>query len=222
MAPYADLLGPLQKRGRTDAYMAPEDCFSPSSPTGSSGSGGAASSLAEETAARRRQVQEVLQEFCAEQPEVKRLRLGDDHLMSEAGASAAGVTSEEESSCREAAVRQWSEELVRALQGCPSVQEASQRCARVLTAFEADVRQAAAREAEDAGTESVQTLQQTKKVLMRAVHHLAQRCRQAEACAAEAEGLKEELDKSKDAHRRLAHHNDLLQCHLKLHLDSCR
>jgi len=166
--------------------------------------------------ARRRNDLEHLQEFCSEQPTDKRPRLQGDFLDGDAAGAGAGS--------REAALHGWSEELVRTLHGCPSVEEAAQRCARVLAAFEVDVRQAALREgdAREGGPESVQSLQHTKKVLMRAVNHLAQRCRQAEAGAAEVDSLKEELEKSKEGQRRLQHHNEMLQCHLKLHLDSCR
>jgi len=220
LAPYADLLGPLQKRGRTDTYMAgPEDepvqeAFS------SCGSYAAAAGMD----ARRRQHLEVLQEFCAEQPSDKRPRLQGDYSGENLGGAALGSEGDAAgSSSRDGALRGWSEEMVRTLHGCPSVEEATRRCARVLADFEVDVRQAAHREADssEGGQETVQSLQHTKKVLMRAVNHLAQRCRQAEACAADVDSLKEELEKSKEAQRRVQHHNDLLQCHLKLHLDSC-
>lgn len=225
LAPYADLLGPLQKRGRTDnTYMAgPED--EPVQEAFASSSGSYAASGLE---ARRRQHLDVLQEFCAEQPSDKRPRLQGDYLGEGLGSGSSGSDGNAaRATSREAAVKVFSEEMVRTLQGCPSVEEAAQRCARVLAAFEVDVRQAAHREADageagDGGQESVQSLQHTKKVLMRAVNHLAQRCRHSQACATEVDSVKNELEMTKEAQRRLQHHNEMLQCHLKLHLDSCR
>eukprot|EP00405_Crypthecodinium_cohnii_P027651 CAMPEP_0206503434 /NCGR_PEP_ID=MMETSP0324_2-20121206/54717_1 /ASSEMBLY_ACC=CAM_ASM_000836 /TAXON_ID=2866 /ORGANISM="Crypthecodinium cohnii, Strain Seligo" /LENGTH=208 /DNA_ID=CAMNT_0053992071 /DNA_START=129 /DNA_END=755 /DNA_ORIENTATION=+ len=115
--------------------------------------------------------------------------------------------------------------LVQALQGCQSVEEAVRKVEDALTTFEGEVQQNTLKEVEVAaeGTaENVQSLQHTKKILMRAVHHLAQRCRQAESTAAETEGVKVELERCREGARRLAHQNDLLQCHLRLHLDSVR
>jgi len=227
LAPYADLLGPLQKRGRMDAHMAgPEDDLAQAQEAFAS-SGSYAAGL---DAIRRRQHLDDLQEFCAEQPSDKRPRIQGDFLAALAaavgdGSGGAASASEGDSagsagSC--STQRGWSEELVRTLHGCPSVEEAIRRCGRVLADFEAEVRQTR-READagEAGQESVKDLQHTKKVLMRAVNHLAQRCRQNEACVAEVDTLKEELERSKEAQRRLQHHNEMLQLHLKVHLDSC-
>jgi len=207
LAQYADLLEPLQKRGRMDTHMAgPEEdvgqdacsssgCFSP---------GGADY--------RRRQSMDEFQDLSSEQPAEKRPRSGDHFPGAASGAGADN---------RDISIRRVAEDIVKALHGCPSVDEALARCGRVLAAFEADVKEAALREV-DCGEESVQSLQYTKKVLMRAVSHLAQRCRQNEAAAGEADALKEELEKSREASRRLAHHNEMLKCHLRLHIDGCR
>mmetsp|Transcript_9319 Transcript_9319/g.21918 ORF Transcript_9319/g.21918 Transcript_9319/m.21918 type:complete len:222 (+) Transcript_9319:91-756(+) len=139
----------------------------------------------------------------------------------------------------DATIRGWAEEIVRALHGCPSVEEAAQRCSRALVEFSAEVRQAALREAEPVpGVEQAppemrpeeertpegqtQSLQHTNKVLMRAVHHLAERCRKMEAAAAEVPALQQALEQSQEVQRRLVHSNEVLQEHIKVHLNACR
>jgi len=212
LAPYADLLEPLQKRGRLDAHMAgPEDCYA--APAGCYAPSGL-------DLRRRRSGQDEFQDLASERPAEKRLRFGE-HILGGSPGAASGSEAETGSESREVALDRWAEEMVKALHGCPSVEEAVQRCAQVLAAFESQAKEAALREV-DAGEDSVQSLQYTKKVLMRAVNHLAQRCRQTEAAVAENDKLRDELESAKEALRRMAHHNEMLKCHLKLHVDSCR
>lgn len=215
LAPYADLLEPLQKRSRLDVRMVGSDDDHQDSVASSS-------SFACGIDGRRRQHLEDFQEYAPEQPAEKRLRLGGGFLgppaegggTAELGANGAGD--------REVAIRGWAEATVRSLQNCPSTEEASQRCVRILSDFEAEVQQVALREGDvtEAASESaLQSLQHTKKVLMRAVHHLAQRCRQLEANSAEADELKDALEKSQGTQRRLAHANEMLKEHLRLYVD---
>lgn len=212
LLPYADLLvEPIHKRSRVDAHMstAEDDAQSCHDIGITSGS---CSALAD---CRRRPPEKEFEELFEDQPSDKRSRVGQ---------GMEGPSSDVPPGEGDSPVNRWAEDLVRSLQGCPSVEEATQRCSRALGAFEVEVRQNAAREAEveaAEGAETAQSLQHTKKVLMRAVHHLAQRCRAAESSTAEADSLREELEKSREAQRRLAHHNEMLQCHLRLHLDSC-
>merc|ERR1712137_670706 len=62
----------------------------------------------------------------------------------------------------------------------------------------------------------------TNKVLMRAIHHLAERCRCLDSAASEVERLRQELEQSFETQQRLAHSNEVLQEHLKIHLNRCR
>jgi len=205
LEPYADLLEPINKRNRSG--MLDEDS-------------GMSSSCAVE--ARRRQQVEDIQEFFLEQPAEKRLRANGEFLgANDSSASSTGVDpgSSGIGSDRELMIRGWAETVVRSLQGCPSVEEAVQRCARLLSDFEGDVQQAMQREEVAESAESIQCLQHTKRVLMRAVHHLAQRCRSIEASTGEVDELRDELEKSQDAQRRLAHANEMLKGHLRLYLD---
>eukprot|EP00928_Gymnodinium_smaydae_P044478 TRINITY_DN2966_c1_g4_i1.p1 TRINITY_DN2966_c1_g4~~TRINITY_DN2966_c1_g4_i1.p1 ORF type:complete len:267 (+),score=78.80 TRINITY_DN2966_c1_g4_i1:94-894(+) len=141
-------------------------------------------------------------------------------------------------------VQAWSRTLVQALKGCPSLDEATTRCAGALADFEAEVREAALRDAADASSfafdeaargassgddcgaqealhEEVQGLQHKNRVLMRAVHHLAERCRNLEARGSDVAELRQALEQSQEAQRRLTHSNEVLQGHLRVHLDSC-
>lgn len=234
LAPYADLLEPYQKRTRLDAHMA-----GPEEDSGSDGcatvepypkrsrldalmagaeeepwSDGCASATRCQPPGieRRRQALEDFQEASPEQPSEKRLRTGE-HF---AGSPGAPLGSGGEN--REVAIHRWAEDIVKALLGCPSVEEAVLRCARALSQFDVESREAALRGV-DVGEEGVQSLQHTKAVLMRAVNHLAQRCRQNEAAVGEADALREELEKAREAQSRLAHHNEMLKHHLRLELD---
>jgi hypothetical protein len=165
-------------------------------------------------------------EHLPEEPAQKRLRVNES---SPRNGSA-------ENSEREASTRSWAEDIIKALHGCPSVDEACQRCMRILTDMEAEVRQATLREAECESPSrsgngcsderpqqdgSFQSLQHTNRVLMRAVHHLADRCRRHEVGNEEMTMLRQELSKSKESERRLQHSNELLQHHLRLHLGDC-
>mmetsp|Transcript_43699 Transcript_43699/g.121537 ORF Transcript_43699/g.121537 Transcript_43699/m.121537 type:complete len:218 (+) Transcript_43699:122-775(+) len=208
LAPYADLLEPYQKRSRLDAHMA-----GPEEEPGHEGYA-SASCPSPVIDQRRRQVLDDFQDLSSEQPAEKRLRLGDHFAGGLPGASLGGNGVDN----RDVAIRRWAEDIVKALHGCPSVEEAVHRCARALSNFDAEAREAALREM-DSGEESVQSLQYTKKVLMRAVSHLAQRCRQNEAAVGEADALREELEKAREAQSRLAHHNEMLKHHLRLELD---
>lgn len=229
VASYDDILEPVWKRYRLDAPMpGPDyDRYDRSGLTG-----GVGSSCLDPCADRRRQP-DLLQE-----PTLKRLRLGLPEAAGDGAAGAgAGGNSQEE-----AQLRGWAQAIVGALHGCPSVEEAAQRCSRALLEFGQEVRQAALREAESAREEAEeeaapemqpstedrlpegagQNLQHTNKVLMRAVHHLAERCRRLEASAAEVPALQQALEQSQEAQRRLAHSNEVLQEHLKVHLNACR
>mmetsp|Transcript_37641 Transcript_37641/g.86923 ORF Transcript_37641/g.86923 Transcript_37641/m.86923 type:complete len:243 (+) Transcript_37641:150-878(+) len=174
----------------------------------------------------KRRGQDIVE--CAESAD-KRLRL------SSAGqwVSTTGQSSREEASSdaeKEASLRGWAESLVRLLKGCPSVEEATLRCIGVLADFDAEVRQEALQEArhlqeqqsapdELPSPEAMQALQHKNSVLLRAVHHLAQRCRNLEAGADEVAGLRAELENSQEQARRLMHSNEVLQGHLRVTLD---
>jgi len=211
LAPYADLLEPLQKRGRLDLCRLgaedPQDGFSVSS-CGIPGVG------------FRRRHSEDFQEFAAE-PAEKRPRLHEGWCGGVEG-ELGGIACS--SNRRRLEIQSWAEDLVRSLQGCSSTEEAVQRTVRVLLDVEAEAQQAASAEREGDVSEAsaegvVQNLQQTKKVLMRAVHHLAQRCRTLEASSAGVDGLRDELERSQESERRLRSANELLREHLRLHLD---
>lgn len=169
-----------------------------------------------------------------QEPLEKRLRVGcgpssvDSSASTSCGSASAGSTS------RDATIQGWAEAIVRTLHGCPSVEEASKRCARVLEEVEAEVRQATLNEVErmggsdtsdepppQEGPGSVQELKHTTRVLMRAVHHLAERCRRLEAGNEEMVMLRQALEQSQAEQRRLQHSNEVLQGHLRLSLDTC-
>jgi len=126
---------------------------------------------------------------------------------------------------------------VKSLHGCPSVEEAKARCARVLEEVEAEVRQATLNEVEqnhpqeggssgsadeeppqDGAADPTQAMQHTNRTLMRAVHHLAERCRRLEAGNEEMAMLRQALEQSQESQRRLQHSNEMLQGHLRLQL----
>eukprot|EP00930_Biecheleria_cincta_P033449 TRINITY_DN23180_c0_g1_i1.p1 TRINITY_DN23180_c0_g1~~TRINITY_DN23180_c0_g1_i1.p1 ORF type:complete len:242 (-),score=66.64 TRINITY_DN23180_c0_g1_i1:77-802(-) len=159
-----------------------------------------------------------------DQPALKRLR----KMFEGMGAHAATAVPDGTAN-REASIRHWSEGLVKSLHGCPSVEAAAQRCTAVLSEFETEVRQATLREADQARATSeeagsTQSLQHSNKVLLRAVHHLAERCRRLEDGSREEEiqSLRQALEQSQDAQRRLQHSNEVLQEHIKIHLNACR
>lgn len=160
------------------------------------------------------------------EPAQKRLRL-EELPCSSSGSPQASYAEAK----REAAVREWAQSAVQQLQGCPSVQEALGVCTRVLKDFAGSVRQEVLQEVEatlaphtqeeDARPQqdAQQRLQSTNRVLMRAVHHLAERCRRLEGSTEEAQALREALEESREQTRRLAHSAALLQSHLRLTLD---
>lgn len=223
LGPYEDLLEPLHKRYRTEGPLAgPEEIP------------GYTCGLSASSVERRRH---HLEDDC-QGPAEKRLRVGSHDFLERTESSCSGARADagagadsarEAREAREAGIHTWAEDIVKALHGCPSVEEAIQRCARSLGDFESEVRQKALAEAEDSKergaedsgrSESGQSLQHTNKVLMRAVHHLAERCRRQEASASEADELRQALEQAQDRERRLQHANEVLQGHLKLHLDS--
>ncbi|CAK9079565.1 unnamed protein product [Durusdinium trenchii] len=154
-----------------------------------------------------------------DQPALKRLR----GMIEGSNASASS------SEAKEASVNHWAEALVKSLHCCPSVEQAVQRCGVALTEFGSQVRLAALREAEQTREEmrpntieaTCSRLQSTNKVLLRAVHHLAERCRRLEGSSGEVQSLRQALEQSQEAQRRLQHSNQVLQEHLKVHLNAC-
>lgn len=218
-----DFLEPLFKRCRLDVCMTgPEDWHAQDQASFAS----AAAAVAADLDRRRCLQMDDLQE-----PAMKRLRglsAASDAAASSVGAAASQEAQASGNGGREASIRVWTEALVRTLQGCPSVEEAMHRCSGALLEFEAEVRQTALREADAAAAEedrpqecSPQNLQHTNRVLMRAVHHLAERCRRLEAGTAETPALRQALEQSQEAQRRLSHSNQVLQEHLKVHLNGC-
>lgn len=162
--------------------------------------------------------------------------LGDSPSASSIGGNAAVAA--ENNAEGEAQARGWAETVVLALHGSPSVEEAKRRCSEVLGDFGAEVRKAAIREADAQSARSVQEnddtrpqdslqrLQHSNSVLWRAVRHLAKRCSRFEAEVSapreDISALRNQLEQSQEAQRRLAHSNEVLQGHLRLHLDACR
>lgn len=121
----------------------------------------------------------------------------------------------------------WAETLVKTLQGCPSVEEAIQRASRVIGDMAAEVRQVTLSEVEptsEAPPEDVQELSRVKdmnRILMRGVRQLAERCKRLEGQSEESTMLRQALEQSQDAHRRLQHSHDVLQHHLRLAIGEC-
>jgi hypothetical protein len=125
---------------------------------------------------------------------------------------------------KENATRAWAENVVKSLLHCPSVEEAIQRCSRLLADVETEVRQTTLSEVESKPpqeSEEVQAAQKTSRILMRAVKHLAERCKRNEGCNDEIATLRQSLQQAQDDNRRLLHSNDLLKSHLRIHLDGC-
>jgi hypothetical protein len=138
-----------------------------------------------------------------------------------------------------ASLRPWTQKLVTALHGCPSVEAALQRCEPVLRDFGAELREreqsrAAASAAADAAAKeassgsrgtpcSEQGLQYENRILKRAVLHLADRCRHKEANATanakEVAVLRQAVEQAQESQRRLAHSNEMLQGHLRLQMN---
>lgn len=211
LAPYADLLEPMQKRVRMDGC---QDSFASSSAL----SCGLEAAAAEPLECRRHEGLHDFQDFAPEQPAEKRIRLEGAFGPAAGGADlgAHGVGD------GEVALRGWAEALVRSLQNCPSTEEATQRSVRILRDLVGEVQQGSLREGdvtEAASEGALQSLQQTKKVLMRAVNHLAQRCRELQASAGEADELREALERSQEEKRRMNHANEMLKGHLRLYMD---
>lgn len=125
-------------------------------------------------------------------------------------------------------VRCWAENVVKTLHGCPSVEEAVQRCSRVLTDIQAEVRQATLSEVELASnkppqdSEELLSAQNTNRILMRAVKHLAERCKRHEGHNEEIAMLRQSLEQSQDEVKRLQHSTEVLKGHLRLSLDCGR
>eukprot|EP00930_Biecheleria_cincta_P052258 TRINITY_DN3750_c0_g1_i1.p1 TRINITY_DN3750_c0_g1~~TRINITY_DN3750_c0_g1_i1.p1 ORF type:complete len:244 (-),score=46.98 TRINITY_DN3750_c0_g1_i1:367-1098(-) len=160
-----------------------------------------------------------------DEPALKRLR----GMLEEKNPCASAVPDSTANNEGSACIQQWSEGLVRALHGSPSVEQAVERSAAVLSEFEAEVRQKALSQVEHAAASSedtscAQNLQPANKVLLRAVYHLAERCRRLEGASREDEihSLRQALDQSQDMQRRLQHSNEVLQEHIRIHLNSCR
>lgn len=124
-------------------------------------------------------------------------------------------------------IRGWSQKVVYALHGCPSVEQALQRGTSVLSDFSTEIRKTVITESEAVREEEIrravtndELTRQMNSVFRRAIRHLAERCRLLEANGNEKEQLRQELENSQAAQRRLKHSNDLLQAHLRNALDS--
>ncbi|CAL1144002.1 unnamed protein product [Cladocopium goreaui] len=140
-----------------------------------------------------------------DEPALKRLRC----MIEGSNTSAASSTDPS----KEAMVRSWAEALVKSLHGCPSVEQAVQRCGVALTDFGSEVRAAALREAE-------QTREEMRPNTIE-VHHLAERCRRLEGSSGEVQSLRQALEQSQEVQRRLQHSNQVLQESCRLSADSC-
>jgi hypothetical protein len=203
---------------------------------------GSACDVEASCSSRRRAHQEMHideEESEAGLPADKRLR-----QMIEADAAVAGGSScsSGSSPLPSSKVRGWAEAVVRSLHGCPSVDAALERCSKALGDFGAEVQQAALLEHREAAAraepeaqasfgadaphevtpEAAQRLKYENRVLRRAVHYLAQRCRGTEAQAQEAAALRELVEQLQEKERRLTHANEVLQGHLRVHLDGYR
>lgn len=238
---FEDLLGPWAKRYRLEALLAaelPEGHVDLSASASSDGVVTPAAAAAAAVAAAANEAaawpavshgERRLTLAHAEEPAEKRLRLGLDvrsgpDCVDSDGTAASGPQAPD--------VRQWAEAVVGQLHGCPSVEEAAHRCERALTEFGAQVRGAAFREASpqqepepapdpcegpDAASEASQGMP-ASRVLMRAVYHLAERCKRLESSNDEVAGLRRALAEAQEAQRRLAHSNEVLQGHLRVSL----
>lgn len=192
----------------------------------SSSSADAASSIATAAAAlvnaaRRRRPHEEIDNSCDvddEAPSEKRFRHVD------------GRTDVE--------IIEWAETLVRALQGCPSIDEAIRRCSKVLGEFSAEVRQTALRDLQQEGQlpqasdetpsrsrddqQDFATQEQMMKAMKKAIVYLMNRCRKLQQDAHDASSLREALEKAQENVSRLQHSNEILRGHLKVHMDAYR
>jgi len=227
-----ELLYPFVKRARLhDVCMTGSEepaCWSPASDTTAVSAVRDAEVVATAAAAVAEAERRRLLPACdaqEDEPALKRLRGMLDDAFHSACAAPDSAASNEGS----ASIWQWSEGLVKSLHGCPSVEQAVQRCAEVLSEFESNVSKKAFSQAEQAQAASedasrAQSLQHTNKVLLRAVYHLAERCRRLEGASREEEiqSLRQALDQSQDVQRRLQHSNEVLQEHIKIHINSCR
>mmetsp|Transcript_60738 Transcript_60738/g.113539 ORF Transcript_60738/g.113539 Transcript_60738/m.113539 type:complete len:230 (-) Transcript_60738:37-726(-) len=212
-----ELLEPLFKRTRHDVSMAGSEehaLVAVQEAAGCDAVVEAAAAALEEAELRR------MPDDSQDQPALKRLR----GMIEGSGTTAVAAA---ESASREVSVRHWAEDLVKSLHGCPSVDQAIQRCSAGLSDFGSHVRMAALREAEQVREEmrpsaveaTCSRLQHTNKVLLRAVHHLADRCRKLEGSSSEVQSLRQALEQSQETQRRLQHSNQVLQEHLKVHLN---
>lgn len=135
-----------------------------------------------------------------------------------------GLGDDQEGDTREADVRGWAESVVKALHGCPSVEVAVQRCSTVLADMTSEVRRATLSEVEPTPKEQtqhsdeLQSAQHTSRILMRAIRHLADRCKRLEGQGDEIGLLRQALEQSQEEQRRLQRANNLLKSHLELHL----
>jgi len=219
-----ELLEPLFKRTRHDVFMAGPEEHALTAAQEASACDAAfveAAAAAIEEAEYRRMPDDV-----QDQPALKRLR-----GMIEGPSGAAASSNEGGLNKDEALVRQWAEDLVKSLHGCPSVEQAVQRCSAALTGFGSQVRSATLREAEELREElrpnaveaeaTCSRLQHTNKVLLKAVHRLAGRCRKLEGSSSEVQSLRQALEQSQETQRKLQHSNQVLQEHLKVHLNVC-
>eukprot|EP00439_Symbiodinium_sp_Y106_P029296 s932_g3.t1 len=123
-----ELLEPLFKRTRHDVFMAgPEEHALTAAQEASACDADfvEAAAAAIEEAEYRRMPDDV-----QDQPALKRLR-----GMIEGPSSTAASSNEGGVNKDEALVRQWAEDLVKSLHGCPSVEQAVQRCSAALTGF---------------------------------------------------------------------------------------
>lgn len=216
----------LSKRYRLDPVLElPEDVCSGSCPSSASVEDVIAAAVASSVEKRRSCMEDSTPE-----PAEKRLRLdGHQHIEGE------DANGSSPNPAREDDLRRWSEAIVKALHSCPSVEEAVQRCISALTEVESEVRQATLREVEQTtpphrDDDRPQNML-SNKVLLRAIHHLAERCRRYEGSKTSASPsatpsdevamLRQQLEQSQAEQRRLAHSNEMLQGHLRLHLDEC-
>lgn len=237
---FEDLLGPLAKRYRLEALLAAELPEGHGDFNASASNDGVFTPAAAAAAAVAAEANEAaawqapshgerrLTLSHAEEPAEKRLRLGLDVRSGPDCVDSDGTAT---SGPQVPDVRQWAEAVVGQLHGCPSVEEAAQRCERALTEFGAQVREAALREASqqepepapdpceepDAASDVSQGMP-ASRVLMRAVYHLAERCKRLESSNDEVAGLRRALAEAQEVQRRLAHSNEVLQGHLRVSL----
>lgn len=130
----------------------------------------------------------------------------------------------QEEGTRVAGVGVWAESVVKALHGCPSVEVAYQRCSSVLADMASEVRRETLSEVEQMPreqtqqSEELQSAQHTSRILMRAIRHLADRCKKLEGQSEEVAVLRQALQHSQEEQGRLRNANSLIKCHLELHL----